>query len=308
MIYTITLNPSVDYIVHVPSFKVNALNRTDDEHILAGGKGINVSTVLHHLGQETTALGFTAGFTGLEIERLLNVEGINTDFVYKNDGMSRINVKMSSDGETEINGRGPAISKEDMAAFFSKLDQLKDGDVLVISGSVPSGVSEDIYEKILGRLSAKKILAVVDAEKKLLKGVLRYHPFLIKPNLRELAAFFNVDRVEPEDVEEYAKKLQEHGAENVLISMGADGAVLLSKEKKLYRSCAPAGKAVNTIGAGDSMVAGFIAGYLSSGDYEKAFHTGIAAGSASAFSMELASSDEIDAVYTKMIEDGLWQR
>lgn len=308
MIYTITLNPSIDYIVHVENFKADALNRTDAEHMLAGGKGINVSTVLRNLGHETTALGFTAGFTGAEVERMLKEQGIHTDFVHVSNGMTRINVKMRSQGETEINGMGPCITAEEMGQLFHKLDALKDGDVLVISGSVPANVNPDIYEKIMGILSDRKVLIAVDAEKKLLNGVLKYNPFLVKPNIHELAAFFSLEELTKDEVLEYAEKLQKKGARNVLVSMGADGALLVDEKGEVYTSSAPDGIAMNTIGAGDSMVAGFIAGYLSSMDYEKAFHMGVAAGSASAFSMDLASSDEVDAVYTSMMEAGLWQK
>ncbi len=308
MIYTITLNPSIDYIVHVQDFRADALNRTDDEHILPGGKGINVSIVLKNLGYETCAFGFVGGFTGTEVERLLRVQSIRTDFIHVNEGITRINVKMKSCGETEINGMGPHVSEEELRQLFHKLDQLKDGDGLVISGSVPKTMPADIYEKILGRLSDRRILIAVDAEKKLLKGVLKYRPFLIKPNLHELAGFFDLDELQAEDAVYYAQLLQKKGARNVLISMGGEGAVLVSEDGIVMKSPAPEGEAVNTIGAGDSMVAGFIAGWLSSDDYEKAFHTGIAAGSASAFSKDLAVSDEVDEVYTGMLEAGIWQK
>ena len=297
MIYTVTFNPSLDYIVSVEDFKLGLTNRTSSELILPGGKGINVSTVLGNLGIENTALGFLAGFTGKEIERRLKEMGVASDFIEINEGVSRINLKLKSIDGTEINGSGPVISAEDVEKLMEKLDKLGEGDVLFLAGSIPSSMPDDMYQKIMTKLDGKGVMIVVDATRDLLLNVLEYHPFLIKPNNHELGDIFGVKLSEREEVVPYAKKLQEKGAVNVLVSMAGKGAVLLAEDGSVYAAEAPKGTLKNGVGAGDSMVAGFLAGYGESGDYEHAFRMGLAAGSASAFSEQLATKDEIKKVY-----------
>lgn len=297
MIYTVTFNPSLDYIVSVEDFKLGLTNRTSSELILPGGKGINVSTVLGNLGIENTALGFLAGFTGKEIERRLKEMGVASDFIEINEGVSRINLKLKSIDGTEINGSGPVISPEDVEKLMEKLDKLGEGDVLFLAGSIPTSMPDDMYQKIMAKLDGKGAMIVVDATRDLLLNVLEYHPFLIKPNNHELGDIFGVKLSEREEVVPYAKKLQEKGAVNVLVSMAGKGAVLLAEDGSVYAAEAPKGTLKNGVGAGDSMVAGFLAGYGESGDYEHAFRMGLAAGSASAFSEQLATKDEIKKVY-----------
>lgn len=297
MIYTVTFNPSLDYIVSVEDFKLGLTNRTSLELILPGGKGINVSTVLGNLGIENTALGFLAGFTGKEIERRLKEMGVASDFIEINEGVSRINLKLKSIDGTEINGSGPVISAEDVEKLMEKLDKLGEGDVLFLAGSIPTSMPDDMYQKIMAKLDGKGVMIVVDATRDLLLNVLEYHPFLIKPNNHELGDIFGVKLSEREEVVPYAKKLQEKGAVNVLVSMAGKGAVLLAEDGSVYAAEAPKGTLKNGVGAGDSMVAGFLAGYGESGDYEHAFRMGLAAGSASAFSEQLATKDEIKKVY-----------
>ncbi len=299
MIYTVTLNPSLDYIVTVDHFREGEINRTADELILPGGKGINVSIVLKNLGYENTALGFMAGFTGKEIQRLLEEYGVRTDFIHAAHGTSRINIKMRSDQETEINGRGPVIGKEDIALLFQKLDQLKEGDTLVLSGSIPSSMPASIYMDILKHLDGRGIRTAVDATRDLLVKVLPYHPFLIKPNHHEIGEIFQTEITSKEDVADYARKLQEMGARNVLVSMAAEGAVLITESNEEYRAEAPKGVLRNSVGAGDSMVAGFLAGYLKNHDYQDAFRLSVCAGSASAFSDALASKEEIEELLSR---------
>ena len=297
MIYTVTFNPSLDYIVRMDKFNAGAINRVNYEQVLAGGKGINVSIVLKNLGHESTALGFLAGFTGEEIKDQLKGFGVKSDFVQLENGFSRINVKAKADCETEINGQGPDISEAKREELFAQLDKLQEGDTLVLAGSIPKTLPDDIYQKIMARLDGKGIRIVVDAEKKLLLNVLQYHPFLIKPNNHELGDMFGVKLTTDEEIITYAKKLQEKGAQNVLISMAGDGAILLTTEGKSFKCPAPKGKLINSVGAGDSMVAGFITGYMESeGDFEKAFHMGVATGSASAFSENLATRPEVEAL------------
>ena len=296
MIYTVTFNPSLDYIVRVDSFKPGVINRTCYENILPGGKGINVSIVLSNLGHKSVALGFMAGFTGDDIAELMKGFGCGVDLIRVRDGFSRINVKLKSDEETEINGQGPLITAEDIDKLYEKLDSLAAGDILVISGSVPGSLPRDVYERITERLDGKGIRIVVDAEKDLLVGTLRCHPWLVKPNERELGGIYGVTLRTQEDVIPYAKKLQADGARNVLVSMAGEGAVFISENGDVFRSPAPEGVLVNSVGAGDSMVAGFIGGYLETGDYREAFRMGIAAGSASAFSPDLATRPEVDAL------------
>lgn len=301
MIYTVTFNPSLDYIVRVNNFKLGEVNRTYYENILPGGKGINVSIVLKNLGHDSTALGFMAGFTGHEIENRLAKYGVKADFIQVANGLSRINVKMKSNEESEINGQGPDIREEDIEALYKKLDALKEGDLLVISGSVPNTLPGDMYERIMSRLDGRGINIVVDATNDLLVNVLKYHPFLIKPNNHELGEIYGVTLNTKDEVIPYAKKLQEAGARNVLISMAGEGAVFISEKGDVLKSAAPKGKVVNSVGAGDSMVAGFLTGYMeSNGDYEKAFKMGLCTGSASAFSPDLATRPEVEALLKQL--------
>lgn len=297
MIYTVTFNPSLDYIVAVQDFRIGRTNRTSSELMLPGGKGINVSIVLQNLGIGSTALGFTAGFVGTEIARRLQQMGVRTDFIPVENGNSRINVKLKSIEGTEINGAGPEISRDRVELLMGKLDALKDGDVLVLAGSIPASMPDDIYSVIMKRLENKKILTVVDATRELLVNVLTYHPFLIKPNNHELGEIFGVTLNRREEVIPYGRKLQEMGARNVLISMAGEGAVLAAEDGTVWQEPAPKGELVNGVGAGDSMVAGFLAGWMERQDYEYAFHMGIAAGSASAFSENLCTKAEVEAVY-----------
>lgn len=294
MIYTVTFNPSLDYIVNVPGFTCGRVNRTREEKIFPGGKGINVSMVLKNLGYENTALGFYAGFTGNELQRLVEEKGICADFIPVAEGMSRINVKIRGDEESEINGQGPAILDDDIEKLYEKLERLRDGDILVMAGSIPDVMPQTIYMDIMKYLADRNLKIVVDATKDLLVNVLQYHPFLIKPNNHELGEIFGVTLKERSEVIPYAKKLQKMGAKNVLISMAGDGAVLVAEDGNVYESEAPKGKVVNSVGAGDSMVAGFLAGYLQSGSYQDAFHMGVCTGSASAFSEELATKAEVE--------------
>lgn len=293
MINTITLNPSLDYIVKVDNFKVDAVNRSNEEQIYPGGKGINVSIVLNNLGVKNTALGFISGFTGDEILRRIKDHGVDCDFIKVKSGLSRINVKLKSNEETEINGSGPRISESDLELLFEKISHLKKGDYLVLSGSIPSSVPNDIYESIMKRLLDKEVEFVVDATKDLLLKVLKYKPFLIKPNHHELAELFNVTLNDDNDIIKYGKRLQEMGAKNVIISMAGDGAILIPENGDPIKREVPKGILKNSVGAGDSMVAGFISGYLKNNDINEAFKMGIATGSASAFSEELATKDEV---------------
>lgn len=301
MIYTVTFNPSLDYIVSVDNFQLGMTNRTSSELMLPGGKGINVSTVLKNLGIRSTALGFLAGFTGEEIRRQLETLGVKTDFIILDEGLSRINLKLKSIDGTEINGNGPHIKTEHMEQLMTKLEALKQGDVLVLAGSIPSDVSDDIYEVIMQMLKDRGVMIVVDATKNLLLNVLSHHPFLIKPNNHELGEIFNVKLTTRESVVPYAKKLQEMGAQNVLVSMAGSGAVLLAADGSAYMTPAPKGELKNGVGAGDSMVAGFVAGWLEKQDYEYAFRMGVATGSASAFSEQLATAAQVQKVYEQLI-------
>lgn len=292
MVYTVTFNPAVDYIVHTKQLIAGATNRSDSEEIYFGGKGINVSIVLSELGVKSKALGFVAGFTGEAIEKGVAEKGIDADFVHLNEGFSRINVKIKSGEETELNGQGPKITDEAIQELYAKLDEIQDGDTLVLAGSIPSSLPADIYERILERLSGKKIRAVVDATKDLLLNVLKYRPFLIKPNNFELGEIFGVEMKSTEDIVKYAGKLKEMGAQNVLISMAGDGAVLLDENGKTHFCGVCSGKVKNSVGAGDSMVAGFVAG-CEKGDYEYALKLGTASGGATAFSEGLAEKNRI---------------
>lgn len=292
MVYTVTFNPAIDYVVHTGEMKLGATNRSEREEMYFGGKGINVSIVLRELGIASRALGFTAGFTGEAIEKGLADMGIDTDFVRLKNGNSRINVKIKSAEETELNGQGPDIDDKAIKALFEKLDTLSDGDTLILAGSIPSSLPSDIYEQILAKLSEKKIKVVVDATKDLLLNVLKYKPFLVKPNNHELGEMFGAELKSDADIEKYARKLQEMGAVNVLISMAGDGAMLIDEHGTMHRCGVCKGKVKNSVGAGDSMVAGFTAGSLK-GDYEYALKLGTAAGGATAFSDGLATKEKI---------------
>ncbi|HCO29632.1 MAG TPA: 1-phosphofructokinase [Lachnospiraceae bacterium] len=293
MIYTVTFNPALDYVVGVEHLTLGEVNRTTKEAIYYGGKGINVSAVLKELKVESIALGFVAGFTGDAIERGVKEMGIVTDFIHLKEGMSRINVKIKSDQESEINGQGPEITKEAIELLFDKLDQLKEGDSLVLAGSIPKTLPSDIYERIMERLQEKKIRVIVDATKDLLLNVLKYKPFLIKPNNHELGEMFGVILKTNEEIISYGKKLQDMGARNVLISMAGDGSILIDETGNVYQMGVPAGKVKNSVGAGDSMVAGFLAGYAETNNYEEALKLGTATGSATAFSEGLATYETI---------------
>lgn len=296
MVYTITFNPAIDYVMWVDRLNLGETNRTRSEDLQFGGKGINVSSILHTLNVDTTALGFVAGFTGRELVQGLNKQGIQTDFIELQAGCTRINVKIKGNTETEINAQGPVIDHDALAELMNKLDKLDEGDVLVISGSIPSSMPSDSYEKLLCRVREKGVLTVVDAAKDLLCNVLPYHPFLIKPNHIELGEIFG--RVLKTDTEILlcARELQVQGARNVLVSMAGNGSMLVDEHGSAHRLGVPKGTVRNSVGAGDSMVAGFISGWLEKQDYEYAHKLGAAAGSATAFSDTLATSEEIYAL------------
>ena len=300
MIYTVTFNPALDYVVFLEGLKPGDINRSVRESIFYGGKGINVSTILNTLGLETTALGFIAGFTGKALKEGVASLGIHADFIDLPEGNTRINVKVKHGDETEINGQGPVITPEALEELFAKLDTLKEEDILVLAGSIPNTLPDDVYEKIMARLEPKGIRIVVDATKDLLMNVLKYHPFLIKPNNHELGEMFGVVLKTPEEIEHYAKELQKKGARNVLISMAGDGAMLITEDGQTLKIGTPVGKVINSVGAGDSMVAGFIAGYLRTGSYEEALKTGTAAGSATAFSEGLASVEMYNSMLAQL--------
>ena len=301
MIYTVTFNPSLDYIVSVNDFQLGLTNRTDSELILPGGKGINVSTILMNLGIDSTAFGFAAGFTGEEIIREVEAMGIRSDFIKIDSGISRINLKLKNIDGTEINGSGPEISEEKIEELLRKLDILGEGDILVLAGSIPASMPADMYSTIMERLQHKNVTFIVDATKDLLINVLKYKPFLIKPNNHELGELFDVKLTTREEVIPYGKKLQKQGARNVLISMAGEGAVLVAEDGSVYEAPAPKGTLVNAVGAGDSMVAGFTAGWIEKKDYRHAFYMGVSAGSASAFSEYLATKEEIINVYNQVM-------
>lgn len=296
MVYTVTFNPALDYVVRMDGFQTGDINRTQSEEVQFGGKGINVSTVLRNLGIETVALGFLAGFTGQALERGLRESGILTDFIWLPEGLTRINVKIKAGEETEINGRGPAIPTAALEELFGKLDRLQSGDVLDLSGSIPASLPDDTYQKILARLEGRGILSVVDATRDLLCAVLPYKPFLIKPNDHELGEIFGRSLTTEEEIAGCARQLQEKGARNVLVSMAGDGSLLLDETGGCHRLGVPKGKVRNSVGAGDSMVAGFLAGWLKTGDYAAAHRMGAAAGSATAFSDGLAGEADVLAL------------
>lgn len=292
MFYTVTFNPAIDYVVHTDGMQLGSVNRSGHEEIYFGGKGINVSIVLKELGIASKALGFTAGFTGRAIEEGVQKKGVETDFVHLEKGFSRINVKIKSAEETELNGQGPEISEKEVSMLFEKLENLTDGDTLVLAGSIPNTLPSDIYEKILEKLSGKNIRVVVDATKDLLMNVLKYKPFLIKPNNHELGEMFGVTLASEDEIISYAEKLREMGAVNVLVSMAGDGAILVDEYGKVHKCGTCKGKVKNSVGAGDSMVAGFIAG-LEEGCYEYALKLGTASGGATAFSEGLAQKEDV---------------
>lgn len=299
MIYTVTFNPAIDYVVRTPQMKMGEVNRSSSEEIFFGGKGINVSVVLAELGVCSKALGFVAGFTGRAIEEGIADKGVTSDFVHLENGFSRINVKIKSDEETELNGQGPVITETDIAKLYSKLDELSEGDTIVLAGSIPNSLPADIYEKILAYLAPKNVRAVVDATGKLLMNVLKYKPFLVKPNNHELGEIFGVKLKTYDDIVMYANKLREMGAKNVLVSMAGDGAVLVDEQGNVHSCGVCKGTVVNSVGAGDSMVAGFIAG-CEKGNYDYALKLGTAAGGATAFSMGLAEKKLIDKLFSQL--------
>lgn len=301
MIYTVTFNPAIDYVIKVDDLTLGKVNRTKREDVYCGGKGINVSNVLSNLGIDSVGLGFIAGFTGDAIEAGAKKLGFQPDFIRLREGMTRINVKIKSNEESEINGQGPVIHDDELEQMFQKIDQLKDGDMLVLAGSIPASLPEDIYERIMERLQGRDIQIVVDATKDLLLNVLKYHPFMIKPNNHELGEMFGIELKDNDEIIEHAKKLQEKGARNVLVSMAGDGAILVTEDGDVHMGPCPKGEVKNSVGAGDSMVAGFITGYLkSNGNYEEALKMGTAAGSASAFSEDLAAGEKIMDLYKQL--------
>lgn len=300
VIYTVTFNPSLDYIVSVKDFRPGMTNRTSSELMLAGGKGINVSIVLGNLGIKSTALGFIAGFTGDEIVRRLHNGGINSEFIKINDGISRINIKLKSIDGTEINGQGPHIDSSHIEQLMNRLRRLESGDVLVLAGSIPAGISDNIYKDIMDMLKDKGVQIVVDATSRLLTNVFEYNPFFIKPNQHELGDIFNVTLNTQEEVIPYALELKKMGAVNVCVSMGGKGAILVADDGNVYKAKAPDGILKNSVGAGDSLVAGFLSGWIEKKDYEYAFRKGVATGSASAFSERLATNGEVNDLIGKV--------
>ncbi len=296
MVYTVTFNPALDYVVRVDDFQPGETNRTASDELQFGGKGINVSTVLRGLGVENVALGFLAGFTGRGLAHGLRDSGIRTDFIWLPEGLTRINVKIKAGQETEINGKGPDIPSSALEQLFAKLDQLREGDVLVLAGSIPCSLPDDIYQSILKRLEGRGILTVVDAARELLCAVLPYHPFLIKPNNHELGEIFGKVLESDAEIEGCARQLQQRGARNVLVSMAGNGSLLLDETGVCHRLGVPKGTVRNSVGAGDSMVAGFLAGWLKERDYTIAHRMGAAAGSATAFSDGLATAAQVQSL------------
>ena len=299
MIFTVTFNPSLDYIVRVDEMRLGTINRTNYEQLLPGGKGINVSIVLGNLGHPSRALGFSAGVTGVALEKLLADAGVDADLVHVKEGFTRINAKIKAAEETELNGQGPRIAPEDVDALFSKLDVLGQDDTLVISGSVPNTLPSDMYEQVMERLAGRGVRIVVDAERDLLTRVLPYRPYLVKPNNHELGDIFGVTLKTRDEVVPYARRMQEMGAQNVLVSMAGEGGVLVAADGQVYQSPAAKGTVVNSVGAGDSCVAGFLAGLMETGSYQTAFRMGLAAGSASAFSDHLATRPEVEDLMSR---------
>lgn len=300
MIYTVTFNPAIDYVVELVSFNIGEVNRTTREYMNLGGKGVNVSRVLTNLEIPNTSLGFIAGFTGEALRTGLAEMGVKTDFIKLKEGNTRINVNIKGISETDINARGPEISDEAIEELFEKLNILKEGDILVLAGSIPASLPSDMYERIMSKLYGKGIKFVVDATKDLLLKSLKYEPFLIKPNNHELGEIFGIQLKNDDEIIYYARELKKKGAKNVLVSMAGDGAVLVDENNIAHKIGTPKGKVVNSVGAGDSMVAGFLAGYLEKGDYQHALRMGTASGSASAFSEGLATKQEVMDLLTKI--------
>lgn len=294
MIYTVTLNPSIDYVINLEHLNIGHINRINSEHVYPGGKGINVSRILKTLGHDNIATGFVSDFTGDFIIKSLSDFDVKSDFIKLDNGFTRINIKIKSDEETEINGSGPDISEEKLDELFNKLSELKEEDILVLAGSIPKTLKEDLYEKIMEHVKKSNVKVVVDATKNLLLNVLKYNPFLIKPNNHELEEMFDVKLENVEDIITYGKKLQEMGARNVLVSRGKDGALLITENQEVFISNVPKGEVINSVGAGDSMVAGFISAYIDSNSYEESLKQGAASGSATAFSSDLANKELID--------------
>lgn len=297
MVYTVTLNPALDYVVRVDELRAGELNRAKSEEVQLGGKGINVSCVLGELGVDSVALGFAAGFTGKALQELLQGRGIRTDFVWLREGLTRINVKLKAGQETEVNGRGPEIPEEALEALFQKLDGIGRGDVLVLAGSIPGTLPGDVYRRILAKAEGRGVLTVVDAAGELLCEALAYRPFLIKPNRAELEEIFGETPGTDAEILACARRLQERGARNVLVSMAGDGSMLLDETGNVHRLGTPRGCVRNSVGAGDSMVAGFLAGWLRGEGYAAAHRMGAAAGSATAFSDRLATREEIEILF-----------
>lgn len=296
MIYTVTFNPALDYIMRVPSLETDAVNRTDSESVFYGGKGINVSIILSRLEVPNVALGFIAGFTGREIQDGVKAQGVETKFIPLEQGLSRINVKIKNaekKEETEINAQGPKIPEDKLQELYEQLEQLTADDMLVLAGSIPNTLPSDVYEQIMKRLQSKQVPIVVDATKDLLKNVLKYHPFLIKPNNFELGEMFGVTLHSKEEIVHYAKELQKLGARNVVVSMAGDGSILVTEDGEVHQMGVAKGTVKNSVGAGDSMVAGFVAGYIQKGDCAYALKLGTAAGGATAFSDDLATREKI---------------
>ena len=300
MVYTVTFNPALDYVMNVEKLSTDDINRTESEELYYGGKGINVSAILSRLNIPTVALGFTAGFTGKKLKEMLDDDGIKNDFTELNSGFTRINVKVKFGKELDINANGPEITADKIKELFLKLKKLNDGDYLVLAGSVPASLPDDLYSKILEELSGKNINIVVDTTGNQLLNVLKYKPFLIKPNHHELGEIFGQEMNTTEKITEYAKKLQEMGAVNVLVSRGGDGAVLVDGNGTVHPAAAVEGTLVNSVGCGDSMVAGFIAGYITNKSYSEALKLSVASSSATAFSKELAKADEIYKIYKNL--------
>lgn len=300
MIYTLTVNPSLDYVTFVHDLILGEINRSKSEQIFPGGKGINVSIVLKNLGFENKALGFIAGFTGEQVQKYLNELECVSDFIKVKKGITRVNIKIKSNHITEINGQGPYITQNEMDELYKKLDKVTNEDILVLAGNIPNSMPKSLYADIVKRYASKNLKIIVDATGDSLVNVLKYHPFLIKPNKSELEEIFNVTLESMDDITNYGKKLQKTGAQNVLISLAEKGAVLITKDKEVYYSEAPKGKLVNSVGSGDSMVAGFIAGFLETGNYEYALKMGTCAGSASAFSENLATREKVDHLMKKI--------
>lgn len=296
MIYTVTLNPSIDYIIETDKFKIGEVNRANKEELYPGGKGINVSLMLNELQIENTALGFLGGFIGEYIENTLASNGVNTEFIKLEKGFSRINLKIKNEVETEINGKGPHISEDNLQLLYKKIEKLKDEDILVLCGSIPKSLSNTLYQDIISMVAKKNVKVIVDATSKLLLNTLKYNPFLIKPNIHELEEIFDTKIDCIDSTIFYATKLKDMGAENVLISMGKDGALLIDSKGKIYLSNTPYGDVINTVGSGDSMVAGFISGYLKTKDYKEALKLGASCGSATAFSSGIGEKKLIDTL------------